>query len=81
MRRLAIALTIVGGVTFGAAAPAFAGGTCYPPPPQCEWRPGFGGLGAVHSAQANAFGVPGDGAGDQNHCHSGPPGQGLPRFD
>jgi hypothetical protein len=40
-----------------------------------------GGLGAVHSPEAIAFGIPGGGAGDQNHCHSGPPGLGLPRYD
>ena len=44
MRRLAVALTIVGGLTLAGAAPAFAGGSCYPPPQECEWRPGFGGL-------------------------------------
>ena len=66
----------------GTAAPAFAGNYCPSPPPvQCDWRPGWGGLGAVHSPEADAFGVPGGGAGDQNHCHSGPPGQGLPRYD
>ena len=84
MRRLikaAVVSAVLGAATVGSAGPALAW-VCPPPPPQCtEWRPGWGGLGAVHSPEANAYGVPGGGAGDQNHCHSGPPGLGLPRYD
>jgi hypothetical protein len=84
MKRVSKALLLSSAVVAavaGTAAPAFAGDYCPPPPVQCEWRPGWGGLGAVHSPEADAYGVPGGGAGDQNHCHSGPPGLGLPRYD
>jgi hypothetical protein len=80
MRRLVVGAVLSIGLVGGMAAPAFAGSQCYPPPPQCdELRPGWGGLGAVQLGDANTNPPPGGGAGDQNHCHTGPPGQGFDR--
>jgi hypothetical protein len=87
MRRLIVALAVsassIAGLGAAAMPAAHATGCekdCPPPPPPCDWRPGFGGAGAVHPW---GFGppAPGAGTGDQNHCHSGPPGLGFPRFD
>jgi len=81
MKRFVVASLIAGTSIVGLAGPAFAGGTCQQPPPkECDWRPGWGGAGAVHSPEADGL-APGGGTGDQNHCHSGPPGLGFPRYD
>ena len=85
MRKLIVgvvvsATSIVG---IGAAMPAAHAWDCCPcpppppPPTACDWRPGWGGAGAFHPPGVVA---PGGGVGDQNHCHSGPPGLGYPKM-
>jgi hypothetical protein len=47
-----------------------------PPPNGVVCWPGWGGQGGPKAGFALAFGalIPGDGTGDQNHTHCGPPG-------
>ena len=76
MKRLLAGVFVAGAITIGMALPAGATYTCPPPPPATDCTPGWGGQGGPKAgfAAAQGQGIPGDGAGDQNHTHCGPPG-------
>ena len=75
MKRLLAGAFLAGAITFGVAIPAGATSYCEPSPP-AECKPGWGGQGGPKAgfAAAQGSGIPGDGSGDQNHTHCGPPG-------
>ena len=84
-RKYLVGAILAGGLSLGLATPALATDYCPcpkecpppPPPPKGECKPGWGGQGGPKAGYAGQQGgaIPGDGTGDHNHTHCGPPGQ------